>query len=127
MHGTNVFCLHRRSGGSCRLQSHTTLRARAWIGLAHLGIHRTDVGSVLCLINRRCLWRRVCVPLAARSMSRRGLLEALLGVLFKFYQTVRAAKIIGLAVVDVTSRSAIGLHIHAANRINHLVSSLSGK
>ena len=50
MHRTNIFCLHRRSGGSCRLQRHAAFRTRAGFGLAHLGIHRADIDSMLAYI-----------------------------------------------------------------------------
>jgi hypothetical protein len=62
-----------------------------------------------------------------RGVSRRGRFQKLFGVFFKFRQAVLAAEIIGLASVNVTARSAIGLHVHAANWINHLTTSLSEK
>ena len=72
------------------------------------------------------LRRSACgLSVTMRSVFRRGGFQKLLGVFFKFRQAVTAAEVIGLAAMNVTARSAIGLHIHAADWIDHLTTSLS--
>ena len=69
-------------------------------------IVRVRVGSRLCMLVTRVRLR----------------LQKLFRVFFEFRQTVLAAEIIGLSVVDVASRCAIGLNVHAANWIDHVLS-----
>ena len=50
MHGADVLGLYGWSGRGRGFQSHAALGASAGLGLADLGIHRTDVGSLLGFI-----------------------------------------------------------------------------
>src|SRR5206468_10396352 len=43
VHRKHVLCLDCSGGRSGRFYLHPTPGARAWFGLAHFGIHRTDI------------------------------------------------------------------------------------
>src|SRR5207247_7774019 len=107
MHGTNVLCFDRWRGWGYRLQSHAALGASAGLGLAHLGIHRTNIDSILWFLRPG---RRVYV--AGMGMHL-GFYKTLRGF-FELCHAVMAAEKIGLAVVLVFSRSRVRLDIHAA-------------
>ena len=52
-------------------------------------------------------------------MAARRRLQELLRIFLKLRETVMAAKIMGLPVVNVLPRGVTRLHFHAANWINH--------
>ena len=59
------------------------------------------------------------------SLPARRRLQEFFRVCFELRQTVMAAKIIALPVVNMTSGGFARLHLHAANRIDHYVTPLA--
>jgi hypothetical protein len=105
MHGAyvlNACCRRTDSGG---LQRHTALRARAWFGLAHLGIHRTDVYGFGWLNAFRSVCR-VCFPVAVSVHMPGVLAKKLVGFFCKLGEAVLAAEVIGLPVNPVPAMTS---------------------
>ena len=103
MHGANVLGLYGWSGRRGRLERHTAFGAWPGLALANLGIHRTDVGSLLGFIWLRGVHSRMPVRMALA-----GRLQELVRIFLELRQTVVAAKKISLPVVDVASRGVVG-------------------
>ena len=78
----------------------------SWFRFANLGIHRTDIGSRFGFIHLRSVRTGVFVRMtvAVRRMIARRRLQELLRIFFELRQTVLAAKIISLPVVNVLRR-----------------------
>ena len=93
----SVFTVGADGAAGSKAMPHLGHGAR--LGLANLGIHRTDIGSLLGFIELRSVRSRMFVRMAARRR-----LQELLRIFLELRQTVLAAKIIGLPVVNVLPR-----------------------
>ena len=66
---------------------------------------------------------RVCMLVTMSGVFHRRRLQELLGIFFKLRQTVLAAEIIGLIVVNVAIRRMFGIHVQSTDRVSHVDSS----
>ena len=91
-----------RQGREVRLERHAAFRARAWMLLPDLGIHRAHVGRAL----------------HARGGDLRLRRQKLFRSRFEAIETARMAEVVARAVVVPGARCVCRIDRHAANRID---------